>query len=699
MLNLSENNRHVLYIGFIFFFYYILLAIIALYPTYSLDAYWHLQMGKDFLDNGLSPWVDHYSFTFQGKEISTVPALFQIILHVFVSVFNENNGFYFFKIFYITLFMLVLYKYFRQIRASWFVVFLVLPFVVYLASLRLMIRPEVLSNVLMVICLVLYLRAQKSFATKELLFICLLLLFWVNYHSPIFGYIIVFGLFFEKAVNKIIHGDESFSWLKWFLWGVLIFVIGFMRHGGQHFLVTIFSVFTDDFGKYTLEYRPTYDVYSTNKVVYLSWVLSFYVAVWSLVKKQYGFAFIVMLLTYFSWSTSRLIASTSIVNFCILAYFLGQISWSRFQLYFSPLRRNVLLFISVSMSLLSSYYIVKFSIASFDMHKNEYSFHEKKYPVQVADYLKRYQNGGNILNFMGGGGYLINKLAPEFKVYFDGRTNILYPIEFVKHNIDMLNSPDVLKKEIENNDIQYAVYKNSPYRLLSFKDNDKLDLNFADENFLLFSENKEISFPLASKLMVLPMCWGEQLASGIKSEILLAEKIFSTDTYALKSILVFIKDYTSHESKKDFLDSLNLKKLPLDSSRRLAAYMALNSQNYKNSITLFSSIKRQNDYDFLMMAYSLIKEKNYSDAEGVLYYFYTFNKFVSKRKVAYDKIYIFSQLLDIIKQEAELNRFLPSYQSELEEKLAKVNYRSKLSVDYIVPYSGDCENIFNKKIF
>ena len=84
------------------------------------------------------------------------------------------------------------------------------------------------SFVMVVVCLVLYLNAQKTFATKQMLAICLLLLFWTSYHSPVIGFIVIFGLFLEKAINKIVHKDESFSWYQWVYWGLLIFSIGFL---------------------------------------------------------------------------------------------------------------------------------------------------------------------------------------------------------------------------------------------------------------------------------------------------------------------------------------------------------------------------------------------------------------------------------------------------------------------------------------
>ena len=42
----------------------------------GFDVYWHLRMGVDWVTLGLSPWIDHYSYTFSGEEIRNPPVLF-----------------------------------------------------------------------------------------------------------------------------------------------------------------------------------------------------------------------------------------------------------------------------------------------------------------------------------------------------------------------------------------------------------------------------------------------------------------------------------------------------------------------------------------------------------------------------------------------------------------------------------------------
>jgi len=681
----NRENLNTLCISLVFLACYIIVVVIAMRPVSSFDGFWHLQMGKDLIENGLSPWIDHYSFSFYGEEISTVPVIFQVLLYKFVSFFGENEGFYYLKVVYITILMSLLYVYFRRINASWFVAFVLLPIIIYFLQLRLVIRPEIFSNVLVVICLLFYLDAKKNFATREMLKICLLLLFWVNYHSPIVGYIIVFGLFMDKAIDKYFYEGNTFSWRFWFSWGGIIFLIGFVRPNGQHFLITVYSLLTEDFAKYTNEYMSSYQVYSLSIIVHASWMLSIYVAIWSLIKRQYGVTLIVVLLTYFSWSTVRLISVAMLINFCILALYLSEFYNERGRFEIRSSVKNSFIAVAAGISMWTIYILMSGASNSIDNHRNQEEILESRYPVKLVDYMNRYQDGGNVLNVMHFGGYLINKLKPDYNIYFDGRTNILYPVEFLKHNIFLLNKVDVLNETIEKNNVEYALFNNDPEIFLKLKKNNALTLNYADSNYLLFSKKKNNSFNLTSTLLVFPSCWKDEWEMGVRKEIELSEKLFSEDDYELQYVTTFLKNYLSEEDKKIFFDNYDLDSISHDSVRRIASYLALKSGNNGAWLDIFRSIQSKNEYDILLQTYHLALNSEYDEAENLLYYFYVVTKYVKQKNLAFDKIAIMVHVLGILEENMELKKFEVTYKAELEEKLKDSDYGEidTLSFDYI----------------
>lgn len=687
MFRINKDNLDVFYTLLIFVICYLILLVIAIRPISTFDGFWHLQMGEDFVENGMSPWIDHYSFSFYGKEISTIPVLFQVLLFKFISAFGESEGFYYLKVFYITTLMPLLFVYFRKINASWFVVFLLLPIIVYFIQLRMIIRPEIFSNVLILICLLLFLNAKQNFSTKHILFICLLLLFWVNYHSPIIGYIIIFGLFVDKAIAKYFKGDDSFSWKFWFGWGLVIFCIGFMRPNGQHFLLTVYSLLTEDFSSYTAEYAASYPMVSYNIIVHASWILSLYVVIWSIIKKQYGFAITVCLLTYFSWSTVRMLSVAMLVNLSILALYFSEFFNFRGKLQASSAVKNSLFFVAAGISIWTFYVLGLAMQESLERHDNKKADLESRYPVKLVDYMNNYQEEGNVLNLMRFGGYLINKLSPGFKIYFDGRTNILYPAEFMKHNIYLLERAEELNETIEKYNIKYALFKNTPEIFSKLKKNDTLTLNYADENYILFSKEKENAFPIASTLLIFPSCWKDDWAQTIQYEINYSSEMFKGNErkYELQLMLAFIEKYLAAEDGKAFFDDYNMSLIGTDSVRRVASYFALREGNKNAWLELFMSIRDKNEYDILLQAYHLASNNEFEEAETLLFYFYTVTKYVKKKHLAFDKIAIMIHVLGILESNIELQHFEPSYKSELEGKLKKSDYSNNnvLSFEHI----------------
>ena len=697
MLYFDEQDKNTVYFISIFTVCYTLLILNTLTPLVGNDVFWHLQMGKDLLEKGASPWIDHYSFTHNGNEISSAPIIFQILLASFASIFGEDSGFQAFKLFYITLFIAVLYRYFKKIKAPWPIVLLILPFLSYLITLRLIIRPELISNILIVICLFLYLRARNSFSTKNMLLISLLLLAWTNYHSPIFGYIITFGLFLDRAAHKLFYKDYSFTWSQWFLWACIIFITGFSLDNGQHILISTLSTMNTDFGKFTLEYLPSNYFYSKNYIVYILWAISFYTAVVSLIKKQFGFSFITILLLYFSWTTTRLVVPVAITNLCILGAILVQLPYSINSFTLKPLIRKTLLFIAICIPILSFYFLIKSTITAIDYNSKKEAVLAHQFPVQIVDYLVNYQSPGNILNSLAAGGYLINKLPQDFRVFIDGRTNILYPIDFFMQSINIevpkydenhKIKSDALINALNSYDVQYAIYKNKPDTSLLFRQTDKLKLNFADERFLLFSNKKNIAFPISSQFIVHPMCWSSQQTINIEKEIKLADALFINKSYTIKSILLFLKQYLSSDNKLVFLEKTAPEDLASDSIKRLAAYISLDNREYQTALKYFNSINYQHDYDILMSAYALTMDKNFPVAENLLYYYYTIST-RPEQSVSYHKMDILNQLLKLIQEEYDMKVFLPSFIDDIDNKLKDNNYPPAKS---IIPLKDVCNS-------
>jgi len=623
----TKNNFSYINIS-IFISCYALLALCAIEPEASWDIYWHLKMGKDLIDNGLSPYIDHYSFTNYGDSITAVPVLFQLMVASLVKILNEDAGFYAFKLIYISVLFVLIFLYFNKIKATPWVVVIILPIMSYFVDHRLMLRPELIGNILIIACMILYYRAKHTFNHKELLFISLLLLFWVNYHSPVMGYIIIFSLFLDRFIYKLKNKNTDFSWGFFYSWAAIVFLIGFLNKQAEHFIFPMLSFMASEEVLLTMEYLPTSEFYSTNIMVHLSWMLSFCVGVWSFTKKEYGYAFLSILLLYFSWSTVRLVTPAALVNLSIFALLLSDFIEKKEYLSLKPVIQKTLVIAGIG---LASFNFYELSSNAYVEYKYRYLHDyrmETRLPIKVTSYLKAHHTGGHILNPLSDGGYLLNNLAPNFKVYLDGRTNILYPITRIKDYMAIINDKKLLKKEIEKYNIDYVLLENKPQFVSTLWGLDEMELNYADNRFVLYSNDRnKVSFPITSLMLSYPACWKEKMEKDIANENVLANKVNMDNNRLLKTVVVLLSNYGDSSDKKTFIRSqLTLNNLH-DRVKRILGYLAVENKMYKEASEFFKNIVSNNNNDLFMQIESSIHSGEYEMAEEMLLSYASVNVF------------------------------------------------------------------------
>jgi hypothetical protein len=228
------EQKRKLVIGGIIIIGVAMLLVTARRNNLSFDSFWHLKMGLDWLEHGLSFWRDHFSFTFYGAEIHSPPFMFQTMIGWLVTQLGLDPGLEMFKLIaFISAFALVLF-FLVKVRSPAIVYCLVLPLLVILLQLRSTVRPELISYSFSVIAIILYYNANNKISTANMLSIVALMLIWTNYHTSIFGYVIFFGFFVDLAIQQIRQQASFNTWIKWMSWGLAVFVVGFLHPGMGH---------------------------------------------------------------------------------------------------------------------------------------------------------------------------------------------------------------------------------------------------------------------------------------------------------------------------------------------------------------------------------------------------------------------------------------------------------------------------------
>ena len=196
-----ERNKYLV-VGAIVFIAFSTLIVATMRNPIALDPFWHMQMGRDWIENGLSPWVDHYSFTYNGHAIANPPVVFQVLLHFVVTWLGISSGFLLIKlsafllVFFGTLLLL------RHLKAPALVYAVILPALVLSLQFRVVVRPELYSFVFALVALMFYFRAGQRVSMRQTVMMSLLMLLWTNYHSPVIGYVILFGFYIDCAVAQ-----------------------------------------------------------------------------------------------------------------------------------------------------------------------------------------------------------------------------------------------------------------------------------------------------------------------------------------------------------------------------------------------------------------------------------------------------------------------------------------------------------------
>jgi hypothetical protein len=605
----TEHKRKLLVGGTII----ICLAMLALTTrryNVSYDSFWHLQTGLDWLRNGLSPWRDHFSFTFNGKEIINPPYLFEILLGWLVSQFGLEPGFQLYKFAgFLLVFGLVVF-FLRKLRAPVVVYLLVLPLLVVLLQIRSIVRPELISYSFSVLAVMLYYRARKRMSVTNMLPMVVLMLVWSNYHSPIFGYIIFFGYFVDIALQQINDRAPFSAWLQWLGWGVAVVAVGFLTPGLNHPLVHLLF-FSPEWKHLIQEYQSAV-LYRELAAIYALITVALVTLILSLRNRQFGLLFVCTLLIFFAVDMARLVTPSGIVILCIFAWMVSEIDLAH-QLQRLPHSLSLVIGGSVMalyvLSLASSVKVAR----SYMVENRTSGF---MFPKDVADYMVDQDISGRIFNAYNAGGYLIYRLSPDSQVYIDGRTDILYPLDHYYRHMDAEKSPDILRAEIEKYEIDLAVLENKQSNFSVVRDTETLGLDYVGVRFSLFRKDNP-NFPVFGALLAHPACWNPDMSSALEMEQTRANSILPGNSMLLP-FMQFVIDYSKTDNRATFLMALEEGSQWTDPKLRFAGYQALIQNLDSIAFELLAGIKKKEFGDYLGGALAKARLGEWKAAEQTL---------------------------------------------------------------------------------
>ncbi|MEJ8568206.1 hypothetical protein [Elongatibacter sediminis] len=559
----------------------------------------------DWVENGLSPWVDHYSFTFQGEEIKSPPVAFQVALWSAVDLLGERGGFVTVKLVAFLLTLGLMGAWLKQIRAPVIAWLIVLPLMVCLLQLRAQIRPELFSYAVSIVALMLYHRTRLRLTLGAIGPVALLLWIWTNYHSPIIGYVIFFGLFIDIAWRLIKEKGGAPEWAKWAGWGIVLVGVGFLNASLSHPVIGMLR-FPAEWKFYIQEYGPPL-AHLHFVWFYVLMAVAVLTLALSVKQRRIGYLLISVVLIYGAITMARMVAPAGLVVLAILAHLLAD-AWQSRRTSNQPSLPSWTVYAAVVLVLIPLLSGVQ--MARDFMRENRTSW--SRFPDALVQHMIDNDLQGRIFNAYPMGGYLIWRLAPASQVYIDGRTNILYPLS---HYIELLESravPQTLRETTDRYAIDWAVVEDDPYTLSLFQDAG-YELEFADVEYVLLRHGPG-TFELTGRLAAQPWCWNAGMEGRVRDE--LAQAVMQLPGSAsMQGPLHLAAGFVGASNRVDWLNSIIADRIATDYARRFLIYRNLEYGLIDNALNLLSAVEVRSPRDYLTEAFAQIQGGDYRAAE------------------------------------------------------------------------------------
>ncbi len=661
-----ERERKLLVVGIVLIGV-TMLTVTAMRDPVSADAFWHLQMGKSWIENGLSPWTDHFSFTFNGHAITNPPYLFQASIHYFVVLLGTDIGMKAFKLFSFLLVYALVVIFLRQIRAPVIIYLVVLTLLVAVLQLRAMLRPELISYSLSVVALMLYRRAWdsslsksmqiKSMQAKSMLPIVLLMWFWSNYHTPVMGYIIFFGLFVDIGLQQLRHRVPAIAWSKWLGWGVAVIAIGIVNPSLTHPLFEA-VLMPAEWKVLIQEYRPI-AIYAAVPTVYLIGLLAIAAICLQVRQNRPGLAVVSAILMLSAIRYSRLVTPAGVILLCIFAQAAAEAGvqawWKRRTQYLQSILMAGLLIMSTIGLYLGYAYAVSF------LHENQSS--KARFPDDITAYMNRAGISGRIFNKYGIGGFLAYQLLPGSSIYIDGRTVILYPIEHYQLYEAAMGSGQTLRVEIEKYSIDMVMTSSNNSLPVMMAQVEQFGLDFMDAGYSLYRRNQP-NFPNLGLLMAHPACWRADMANELDAERRRAVETLPLDSPAHLYLNLILQDQPNFASHKVAFERSGGGAF-YDFHRRYRMFQAIGHGEFHDVAELFIGLRDRWVKDYLALAFSLSLAGDWEAMANVL------EETVSRNwpVLAYEDLQVLHALLTQINATGFNSQFDDAYLSKLRDQM------------------------------
>jgi hypothetical protein len=468
------------------------------------DTGYHIRAGEYIIDNLKIPHYDIFSFIKPPIPWTAHEWLSEAI-YAFVHRISGLSGIVVGHALVIATVFLLLFKFMRSSGISILVAALLVALAVSVSTIHWLARPHIFSFLFTLIWYIIL--DTYQYKKKNYLYILPpLMIVWVNLHGGFLAGFLLFGVYITGNLLKAIFKQEERHEARGRL-RILLLVTAFtlvaslLNPKGYDILLFPFRLTSNKFimDHVTEFLSPNFHADLRFEYMLLLMIFVFGVSVFRLNPIE---AMLVLLFTHMSLYSARYIPLYAIILCPIIGkridYLLAEIKDRRLVKRFLAISERTGRTDSLTRWNIWSFAVAIMAVILLFTGNVQFSFDEKRLPVDAVKFMKKEKIPGRMFNNDEFGDYIIYAAWPDYKVFFDGRSD-MYGEDRMKEYFKVIRLERGWDEVLNDYDINWFIYPAKSALSTFLLQRDEWKLIYADEVANIFVKNTSANQYLIQK--------------------------------------------------------------------------------------------------------------------------------------------------------------------------------------------------------
>lgn len=455
------------------------------------DTGYHIRTGELILDTFSIPYKDPFSYLHPPLPWTAHEWLSQVIMALIHRVAGLTGIVIFFS-FIISSVYFILFKIIRTYNGNILAAILITVLVIASSQLHWLARPHIFSLLLILIWY--YILDEFQYKNKNYLYLLPpIMLLWINLHGGfIVGFFLIgiylFGNLFKAIVYKDMEGRRMAKGLGLIM--LLCLAASLINPYGYNILLFPFKLTSTQFIMSNVNefLSPNF-----HEPMFFTYLLFIMIAILAISKARLNVLelTLTLLFTYMALYSVRHIPIFAIIIAPILLRQVQKLvdePKGRLVKFLNKRAERIAAADASAKGYLLPAVAVTLVIVFAATGKMEFGFDKKLKPVDAVEFLKKEKLHGNMFNNDEFGDYIIYAAWPQYKVFFDGRSD-MYGADRMKEYFKITRIQPGWDKVIEKYNIDWIIFNSNSALSLFLMERDEWKLIYADKVANIFVRN------------------------------------------------------------------------------------------------------------------------------------------------------------------------------------------------------------------